>query len=161
MKNLKTRILSYKHIREGFTLVELLIIVAIIGILAAIVIPEFTGHIQQARESAVKDNLRILRETIERYAADHNGIPPGYQSGNPAALPTQSALRFQVLQSNYLNEIPENSFNNLNTVLMIANDVSFPTEASGDYGWIYKPQTKTIKLDWPGTDTNGTLYFNY
>ena len=63
---------------DGFTLVELMIVVAILGVLAAIVLPEFAGHIQQAKESAAKDNLRILREAIERYAADHNGVPPGY-----------------------------------------------------------------------------------
>jgi general secretion pathway protein G len=147
--------------KTGFTLVELMIVVSILGILAAIVLPEFQGHVQQAKEAAAKDNLRILRETIERYAVDYNGVAPGYQSGNPANLPTQSALRFQLLQRNYLNEIPKNPFNNMNTVLMIANDVSFPTTGTGEYGWVYQPQTKKIKLDWPGTDSNGILYWNY
>ncbi|MHC4236894.1 MAG: type IV pilin protein, partial [Planctomycetota bacterium] len=49
-----------------------MIVVTILGSLAAIVIPEFSGHIQKAKESAAKDNLRILRQAIERYAQDHN-----------------------------------------------------------------------------------------
>lgn len=47
---------------KGFSLVELLIVVAILGILAAIVMPEYQSHSQDAKEVAAKDNLRILRQ---------------------------------------------------------------------------------------------------
>ncbi|RKY11715.1 MAG: hypothetical protein DRP65_03460, partial [Planctomycetota bacterium] len=47
--------------KKAFSLVELLIVVAILGILAAIVVPEFQTYTQQAKEAAAKDNLRILR----------------------------------------------------------------------------------------------------
>ncbi len=67
-----------RHTKYAFTLVEILIVVAILGILAAIVLPTFQDHVQQARESAAKDNLRILRNAIEVYAAQHNDVPPGY-----------------------------------------------------------------------------------
>ena len=50
--------------KRAFTLVEILIVVALLGILAAIALPTFQDHIQQARESAAKDNLRILRNAI-------------------------------------------------------------------------------------------------
>ena len=68
--------------RRGFSLVEILIVVAILGILAAIVLPEFQAHTQQAKEAAAKDNLRILRQQIELYAAQHNGLAPGYIGAN-------------------------------------------------------------------------------
>ncbi|MGA1979511.1 MAG: hypothetical protein ABSG99_02950 [Sedimentisphaerales bacterium] len=44
---------------------------------------------------------------------------------------------------------------------MIANGVSFPAAPTGQYGWVYQPQTKTIKLDWSGTDKDGVSYYDY
>jgi len=135
--------------------------IAIIGILAAIVIPEFQTYAQQAKEAAAKDNLRILRTAIERYAAEHNGIPPGYVDNEPLLTPLPGAFEFQMVGGNYLNALPVNPFNNLNTLEMILNGESLPADATGGYGWIYKPQTKTIKLDWPGTDSKGVRYYDY
>ena len=87
--------------RKAFSLVELLIVTAIIGILAAIVIPEFQTHSQQAKETAAKDNLRILRNTIELYAVQHNGIPPGYVDNEPLLTPLPGAFEFQMVGKNY------------------------------------------------------------
>jgi prepilin-type N-terminal cleavage/methylation domain-containing protein len=146
--------------KKAFTLVELLIVVAILGILAAMTLPILQGHITEAKEAAAKDNLRILRNVIGLYAARHNGVPPGYPLNNtnmtPAVGPYIGALR-----PNYLKTFPENPFNDKVTLLMIANGVSFPPEPTGQYGWVYQPQTKTIKLDWPGTDKNGVRYYDY
>jgi len=66
-----------------------------------------------------------------------------------------------MLRENYLNTLPENPFNNKTTLRMIANDESFPAEPTGEYGWVYQPRTKNIKLDWPGTDLAGTPYYDY
>ncbi|MHC4500703.1 MAG: hypothetical protein ACYS21_16520 [Planctomycetota bacterium] len=66
-----------------------------------------------------------------------------------------------MVRGNYISEIPKNPFNDLGTMNMIENDVPFPAEATGEYGWIYQPQTKTIKLDWPGTDSQDVSYFDY
>ena len=74
--------------RRAFSLVELLIIVAILGILAAIVTPEFSGHIQKAKESAAKENLRIFREAVDRYAARNNAAAPGYPNNDEHIVPS-------------------------------------------------------------------------
>ncbi|MHC4575646.1 MAG: type IV pilin protein [Planctomycetota bacterium] len=55
--------------KRGFSLIELIIVVAILGIVAAIVVPQFQSHTAQARESAAKKNLRVLRTAINLYAA--------------------------------------------------------------------------------------------
>ena len=57
------------RIKKAFTLVEILIVVVILGILAAIVIPRFSDASHQARESALKDNVRFLRSQIQLYKA--------------------------------------------------------------------------------------------
>jgi type II secretion system protein G len=146
---------------KSFTLVEILIVVSILGILAAIVLPQYQSHTQKAREAAVKDNLRILRNAIELYAAQHNGVPPGYLNDNIDTMPLQSVFIAAMFHKRYISTLPENPFNNKTTLQIIANNASFPAEPTGQYGWVYQPWTKTIKLDWPGIDSAGVAYFNY
>ena len=150
-------------IQRAFTLVELVIVVSILGILAAIVLPEFQGHAQEAKEAAAKDNLRILREAIERYAFEHNDIPPGYPSNDPTGSPGVKAFSDQLFSGNYLSERPENPFNNIRSIKLVGNSETFPTtpESTTLYGWIYQPATKKIKLNWAGTDSEGTSYMDY
>ena len=147
--------------KKSFTLVEILIVVAVLGILAAIALPTFRGHITEAKEAAAKDNLRILRNAIELYAAQHNGIAPGYPYDDTSSPVNLNAFIYAMCYQNYLNALPENPFNNITFSLMIANNEPFPAEPTGEYGWVYQPQTKTIKLDWPGTDTKGIRYYDY
>jgi len=65
------------------------------------------------------------------------------------------------MRRGYINAFPENPFNNKTTLRMIANGESFPAEATGAYGWLNQGSTKSIKLDWPGTDKNGFRYYDY
>jgi general secretion pathway protein G len=62
---------------SGFTLVELLIVVIILGILAAIVIPQFSSSTTDAKESALDANLAAMRNATELFRVQHNGIYPG------------------------------------------------------------------------------------
>jgi len=63
--------------KKGFTLVEILIVVVILGILAAIVIPQFTGASTEAKESSLVSNLQTMRSQIELFKIQHNDILPG------------------------------------------------------------------------------------
>src|SRR5437660_8216101 len=63
-----------RHIRKapkGFTLIEILIVVIILGILAAIVIPQFTSASQDARKNSLASQLQTLRSQIELYKLQH------------------------------------------------------------------------------------------
>ena len=62
--------------KSGFTLVEILIVVVILGILAAIVIPQFTDASTEAKTSALKSDLQMLRSQIELYKIQHNDDLP-------------------------------------------------------------------------------------
>ena len=148
--------------KSGFTLIEILIVVAILGIMAAIVIPLYEDNRQRAMESAAKENLRVLRNAVELYAARNGGIAPGYPANNiNSPLVTENNFYLAMLSQGYIYAKAENPLNGLTTIKMIKNAEQFPIAATGGYGWVYKPQTKTLKLDWPGEDSQGTLYFNY
>ena len=70
-----TAIRTYKS-RKGFTLVEILIVVIILGILAAIVIPTFTNSAQDARRSALASTVQSVRAQIELYKLQHGDTLP-------------------------------------------------------------------------------------
>ena len=63
--------------RHGFTLVELLIVVIILGVLAAIVVPQFSDVTAESRESALHQDVQKMRSAIALYRVQHNEIYPG------------------------------------------------------------------------------------
>ncbi|HEV7300381.1 MAG TPA: prepilin-type N-terminal cleavage/methylation domain-containing protein [Tepidisphaeraceae bacterium] len=71
-----------KQVRRGFTLVEILIVVIILGILAAIVIPQFTNASQDARKSNMASQLQTLRSQIELFKLQHRDSPPPLASSD-------------------------------------------------------------------------------
>src|SRR3954470_2372518 len=62
--------------RKGFTLIEILIVVIILGILAAIVIPQFTSASTEARQGTLKSQLQTLRSQIALYKLQHRDVAP-------------------------------------------------------------------------------------
>src|SRR5438093_10224468 len=78
--------------KSGFTLVEILIVVIILGILAAIVIPQFTNASQDARESSLLSQLQTLRSQIELYKLQHmDKLPNLVANWDPLTTKTDSA----------------------------------------------------------------------
>ncbi|MCU0914762.1 MAG: type II secretion system GspH family protein [Planctomycetes bacterium] len=147
---------------KAFSIAELIIVAAIIGILAAVLMPHLHGHAMEAREAAARENLQLLRAAIELYAARHGGVAPGYPENKPGNAPDAGLFEAQTTaEDRCLLQIPENPFNNVNRVRVIGNEEAFPAAATGGDGWIYQPATKVIRVDWPGTDRHGTRYFDY
>ena len=162
----------------GFTLIEILIVVVILGIMATIVIPQFSNASHEARENTLKDDLRYLRIQIQVYKAQHLDSAPGYPGGSTTATPTEAAFIDQMTHFSsdlcatsttqsatykfgpYLSKMPENPLNGLNTITIVANGGTVPA-ADGTTGWIYKAQTQELYANLTGNDGTGTPYIRY
>jgi len=84
---------------QGFTIVELLIVVVVIAILAAISIVAYSGIQNRANDSAVKNDLSNLAKKIKMYEATNGELPKGGSAtGNSASFP---AITFSVAKSSY------------------------------------------------------------
>jgi general secretion pathway protein G len=83
-----------KKSKKGFTLIELMIVVAIIGILAAIAIPKFADLINKSKEGATKGALSSVRSALQVYYGDNEGWFPA------------DDLSVLVLNGKYINAIP-------------------------------------------------------
>ncbi len=92
----------------GFTLVEILIVVVILGILAAIVIPQFTQASTEARESSLASNLQTMRSQIELFKIQHSDVWPRVDTlaNFTTDMCTQGADGF----GPYLLKLPVNPF---------------------------------------------------
>jgi len=127
--------------KSGFTLVEILIVVVILGILAAIVIPQFTSASVDAKESALVSDLQAVRSQIELYKIHHNDNLPGTQATNDfVTAMTSKTDQDGVVGTGvtfkcgpYMREIPVNPFNLLNTVSESATAISGQGDSST--GW--------------------------
>lgn len=96
----------FKKEIKGFTLIELMIVIAIIAILAAILIPNFIRAREEAQLSACESNLKNISTSIEMYSTDWNGFYPGAttQGTGGGVLPT--GLADTSFTPTYMQSIP-------------------------------------------------------
>lgn len=101
--------------QAGFTMIELMVVVAIVGILATLAIPSFRQSVVKAREAALKEDLFVMRDLLDKHYADH-GVWP--------------ATLHDLVEKEYLRAIPVDPFTGSADTWV----ETFDTGASGESG---------------------------
>ncbi len=88
-------LLHRKISQRGFTLIELMIVMTVIGILASIAVPSYQRHLIKAREAVLMEDLYQMRRAIDAYFADHISYPESLDD---------------LVASKYIRDIPRDPF---------------------------------------------------
>ncbi|HEX5010507.1 MAG TPA: type II secretion system protein [Planctomycetota bacterium] len=148
--------------QAGFTLVELLIVVVILAILAAVVIPQINNASAEAKESALRASLATVRQAISLYRVQHAEIYPGMggwdefvtqlttgtdQAGNPGTK-----------YGPYLRTgFPNNPVTDTADGTAVA---TMPATAPGGTAWIYSTDVGELRANVAGAAPSGTDFFD-
>ncbi len=94
---------------EGFTLVELIIVMMVIGILLAIAIPNYLASVKAAKEAVLKEDLHVMRQAIDAYTSDKEKAPQALDD---------------LVQAGYLKTMPVDPMTHSSTTWVTATDDS-------------------------------------
>ena len=126
-----------RKLQKGFTLVEIVLVIVLIGILAAIIVPKFAGQTDKAKIAATKANIESLRSAIRLYQGNNDGnLPPDLAS----------------LVGTYLQTMPEEA---------ITPSTAERTSVNGDGGWVYDSSVGEVAVNLSGNDSSGDAYSGY
>jgi general secretion pathway protein G len=93
--------------QEGFTLIELMIVMLIIGILASIAIPSYLSSLRNAKEAVLKEDLHVMRDAIDSYTMDKEKAPQSLDD---------------LVQAGYLKSIPTDPMTHANDTWVTSTD---------------------------------------
>lgn len=126
-----------KQSEDGFTLIELVVVMLIIGVLAAMAVPAYTAQIRRSKEVVLRQDLHVMRQAIDQYSIDKQKPPTSLDD---------------LLNSGYLKEIPVDPFTHRNDTWM--------TEQTDSYRNVDQTDTGTIDVHSGSSElsTENTVY---
>ncbi|MEM7233359.1 MAG: type II secretion system protein [Planctomycetota bacterium] len=129
-----------RHLEQGFTLIELVMVIVIIGALSAIIVPNFIDYTAKSGAQSTRANIQILRSAIQTYRSENSGSLPGTLN--------------QLVTDGFLPSVPEDGINN-------SNAVQAGGAADNSGGWIYFSSSGVIKPNLNGADAYSKNFSDY
>ncbi len=126
--------------RRGFTLVEILIVVVILGILSAIVVPQFSSATEQAQHVATLDQLNKLRKALSLYYVRSNGVFPNVTAG--------AGTWGELISMDYMREAPSNTWIGTGNSRVVALAGTADSAFQSTHGWVFNTATGDV---WAGS----------
>jgi len=122
---------------NGFTLVEILIVVVILGILAAIVVPQFTSASQAAVKGAIQSQLQTISSQVELYRVKEQGAYPEFGG-------SENSGWGELVSGEYLKEEPFNGFTRTSSIANDANQIEDGQPSAGTTGWGWSTSEREV-----------------
>ena len=153
---------------KGFTLIELMIVVAIIGILAAVAIPKFADLVTKSKEAGVKGNIGSVRSALSIYYGDTEGVNPANGlmfaalTNGDKYMPTNPGLGDYTLPKNDANGASYFG-HSYGKVVIDANILMAATASDGaaGQGIVYNSVNGTAWVNCTHNDTKGSPWSTY
>ena len=124
-----------KRIKRGFTLVELMVVMAIIALLLSLAVPRYFNHLERSRETILKEDLAVMRDAIDKYHGDRGRYPDSLDD---------------LVSTRYLRALP------VDPITDRADTWQIVAPPDGDAGAMYD-----IKSGAPGTAHDGSAYASW
>lgn len=144
---------------EGFTLIELMIVVAIIGILAAIAIPQFASLVSKSQEGRTKANLGTIRSALSIYYGDTEGWYPANAAGSNLTALTTGGKYLQAVPNSDLPKTPGNAGHG-----SVSTDVTAVDDLGGwsyDNGGVASSTWGKVVVNCSHNDLRGSRWTSY
>jgi prepilin-type N-terminal cleavage/methylation domain-containing protein len=147
---------AFSH--RGFSLIELVIVVMIIGIIATIAAPKLLGTSQHAVDNGVRQSLSVIRSAIDSYSAEKNGVLPGANGQEQ----TFKDDMFPYLRGDGFPTCTVGAAKN-NAVRMQAGTGSVAGSVGGTAGthsWVYKYETGDFHINSTALSSDGATTYD-
>ena len=171
--------------RNGFSLVELVIVIVILGVIAAIAIPRISSGSKNAGDASLKANLSTLRNAVDWYYSEHNNSFPAAKGDGAAAANSFAAFESQLIQYSdatgkvsdtkssafpfgpyvrtAIPKLPVGAKSGNNKVYISSGSGPLAADTSQDAGWCYNSTTGQIIANCGDSEVGneGTKYNSY
>ena len=128
----------------AFTLIELIVVMAIVALLVSVAAPKYFRSVEQAREQSLRTTLKVMRDAIDQFAADRGRFPESLQ---------------ELVAQRYLRELPRDAVTGLRDQWQLTLAQAPSGNAPGQETGL--AELVDVRSGAPGADSTGVLYRDY